>query len=169
MRLSIFHSTSRALREFFLVLVQGYERAPRVSQLPTKFYNSRGNIIKEYSTVFIKTISLEEIQPSQFYVDEEKIFAIQKFVHSANDIIIPVMPYKGRYISLDGHTRLYYAVLNEWKAVRAVVESSDVYIFDFVKEAQKREIYTPQDIKMVSHSEYEKKWYQFCDEYFKTH
>lgn len=79
------------------------------------------------------------------------------------------MPYKGRYISLDGHTRLYYAVLNEWKAVRAVVESSDVYIFDFVKEAQKREIYTPQDIKMVSHSEYEKKWYQFCDEYFKTH
>ena len=34
MRLSIFHSTSRALREFFLVLVQGYERAPRVSQLP---------------------------------------------------------------------------------------------------------------------------------------
>lgn len=46
------------------------------------------------------------------------------------------MPYKGRYISLDGHTRLYYAVLNEWKAVRAVVESSDVYIFDFVKEAQ---------------------------------
>ena len=36
MRLSIFHSTSRALREFFLVLVQGYERAPRVSQLPNK-------------------------------------------------------------------------------------------------------------------------------------
>ena len=38
MRLSIFHSTSRALREFFLVLVQGYERAPRVSQLP--IYNT---------------------------------------------------------------------------------------------------------------------------------
>ncbi|WP_368204419.1 hypothetical protein, partial [Blautia wexlerae] len=27
----------RALREFFLVLVQGYERAPRVSQLPIFF------------------------------------------------------------------------------------------------------------------------------------
>ena len=37
MRLSIFHSTSRALREFFLVLVQGYERAPRVSQLPIEY------------------------------------------------------------------------------------------------------------------------------------
>ena len=37
MRLSIFHSTSRALREFFLVLVQGYERAPRVSQLPNRY------------------------------------------------------------------------------------------------------------------------------------
>ncbi|WP_368200179.1 hypothetical protein, partial [Blautia wexlerae] len=28
----------RALREFFLVLVQGYERAPRVSQLPIFIY-----------------------------------------------------------------------------------------------------------------------------------
>ena len=153
-------------KEVYLKIIEEFIfNAPHI----TKFYNSRGNIIKEYSTVFIKTILLEEIQPSQFYVDEEKVFAIQKFVHIANDIIIPVMSYKGRYISLDGHTRLYYAVLNEWKAVRAVVESSDVYIFDFVKEAQKREIYTPQDIKMVSHSEYEKKWYQFCDEYFKIH
>lgn len=135
----------------------------------TKFYDSRRNAIKEYPSVSMKMISLEEIQPSQFYVDEEKVFAIQKFVHSAEDIIIPVVPYKGRYISLDGHTRLYYAVLKEWKAVRAVVENSDAYIFDFVKEARKREIYTPKDIKMVSHREYEKKWYQFCDEYFKTH
>ena len=44
MRLSIFHSTSRALREFFLVLVQGYERAPRVSQLP---------ILNEYYGVYV--------------------------------------------------------------------------------------------------------------------
>ena len=41
MRLSIFHSTSRALREFFLVLVQGYERAPRVSQLPNMYIRRR--------------------------------------------------------------------------------------------------------------------------------
>ena len=105
-----------------------------------------------------KEVYLKIIEEFRFYAPH-----ITKFYNSRGNII------KGRYISLDGHTRLYYAVLNEWKAVRAVVESSDVYIFDFVKEAQKREIYTPQDIKMVSHSEYEKKWYQFCDEYFKTH
>lgn len=43
MRLSIFHSTSRALREFFLVLVQGYERAPRVSQLPNYYTDNKFN------------------------------------------------------------------------------------------------------------------------------
>ena len=53
MRLSIFHSTSRALREFFLVLVQGYERAPRVSQLPNSFFlyaddDYRAKEAKEY-------------------------------------------------------------------------------------------------------------------------
>ena len=43
-----------------------------------------------------------------------------------------------RYISLDGHTRLFYAVQNGWDTVRAVEETADSYIFSFVEEAIKR-------------------------------
>ena len=71
-----------------------------------------------------------------------------------------------RYISLDGHTRLYYAVMNGWTAVRAVEVSLGDYIYDFVEEAVKRDIRTPYDLKMVSHPEYEEKWNQFCDDFF---
>lgn len=131
-----------------------------------KFYDSDYNIVKKFPSVNIFGIPLEKIQPSQFYVDKDKIEAVSRFIHKADDIIIPVMPYGDRYISLDGHTRLYCAVVNKWQSVRAVTDTSDDLIFRFVAEAQKRNIYCPNDIIAVNHSEYEEKWNKFCDDLF---
>lgn len=108
---------------------------------------------------------LEQIQPSQFYVDEDKIRAVSSFIEKPEDIIIQVLPHQERYISLDGHTRLYYAVMKGWKYVRAVAEASDEWVYRFVEEAKKREIYTPYDLILVNHEEYEEKWNRFCDEF----
>ena len=92
--------------------------------------------------------------------------AISSFIHKPQDIIIQVFPDKERYISLDGHTRLYYAFLKGWDCVRAIVETSDAWIYKFVDEAQKRGIYTPKEMTLVSHDEYEIKWNRFCDDFF---
>lgn len=132
----------------------------------TKFFHATGELIKEYSQVQLLTIPLSQIQPSQFFVDENKIAAISTFIENPQDIIIQVLPHDGRYISLDGHTRLYYAVENGWDCVRAVVESSNEWVFRFVSEANKRGIYTPQDMMRISHGEYEEKWNRFCEEFF---
>ena len=132
----------------------------------TRFYDENQRIIQEFPPVTLLTIPLGAIQPSQFYVDEDKIAAIRSFIHSEEDIIIQVLRHGGRYISLDGHTRLYYAVMMGWQQVRAVEETSDDYIYGFAEEAVKRNIRTPYDLKLVSHPEYEEKWYKFCDDYF---
>ena len=132
----------------------------------TQFYNSDGQIVKEYPTAQLLTMRLDQIQPSQFFVDEDKIAAISSFIHKSEDIIIQVLPNEDRFISLDGHTRLYYAVMQGWECVRAVVESSDDWVYKFVTEAQKRGIYTPKEMALVSHDEYEKKWNRFCDDFF---
>lgn len=132
----------------------------------TKFYSADGELIKEYPDANLLTISLDQIQPSQFYVDEEKLAAVSTFIQNPHDIIIQVMPFEGRYISLDGHTRLYYAVMKGWDTVRAVVDVSNDYIYGFVEEAKRRNIHTPKDMELVSHSEYEEKWNRFCDDYF---
>lgn len=134
-----------------------------------KFYDKFGGLVKEYPQAKIITIPLEQIQPSQFYVDEQKIAAIKSFIHSPEDIIVQVMPYEGRYISLDGHTRLYYAVLKGWNTVRAISAESNDYIYDFVAEAKRRNILTPKNMNLVSHEEYERKWNSFCDAYFSAH
>lgn len=131
-----------------------------------RFYDADHNVVKEFPAVKLLDIPLESIQPSQFYVDTDKISAIRNFIHRPADIIIQVMPYENRYISLDGHTRLYYAVMNGWKAVRAVVDTSDDLVFRFIFEAQKRNIFQPKDMVPVSHDEYDEKWNRFCDELF---
>lgn len=132
----------------------------------TRFYDDKGNVIKEYPQTDIFELNPEQIQPSQFYVDSEKIEAIRTFIHQPQDIIIQVIPYEDRYISLDGHTRLYYAVMNGWTTVRAVIETSDDWVYRFVDEAQKSGVYTPYDMSLISRSEYEQKWNRFCDEIF---
>lgn len=38
--------------------------------------------------------------------------------------------------------------------------------FLFVDEARKHGVYTPKDMSLISHSEYEQKWNRFCDEIF---
>lgn len=134
----------------------------------TTFYDSFKNVIKCYPKKEIFEINLEDIQPSQFYVDQEKIDAIKTFLNKEEDIIIQVMQKDDRYISLDGHTRLYYAVMKKFKKVRAVLANSDDYISYFVEEAMKRNITTPYDLILVSHEEYKEKWHKFCDSYFDT-
>ncbi len=133
----------------------------------TIFYDKDGNFIKKYPSVSVFHLPIDQIQPSQFYVDREKIEAICNFIYKPEDIIIQVMPYNGHYISLDGHTRLYYAVLNGWDTIRAVESTVDMDILKFVEEAQRRKIYSPKDMELVNHNEYEEKWNRFCDEYFR--
>ena len=132
----------------------------------TRFFDKSGRIIMEYPQAQVLTLRLDQIQPSQFFVDEDKIAAISSFVHKPQDIIIQVLPDKDRFISLDGHTRLYYAVMNGWECVRAVAESSEDWVYQFVAEAQKRGICTPKEMTLLTHAEYEEKWIRFCDDFF---
>lgn len=132
----------------------------------TKFFDETGALIREFPDVVLLALPLAQLQPSQFYVDQEKIVAISSFIHAPRDIIIQAAKLDGQYVSLDGHTRLYYAVTQGWDTVRAVEAEADDYISDFVREARARGIFSPRDMLPVSHREYEEKWYGFCDAYF---
>lgn len=132
----------------------------------TRFLTESGELLAELPRAKVFVLPLEDIQPSQFYVDRDKIAAVGTFLEKWEDIIIQVTPYNGRFISLDGHTRLYYAATYGWTQVRAVTETTDNVMYEFAEEAQKRGITTPKDMILVPHSEYEEKWNRFCDDFF---
>lgn len=45
------------------------------------------------------TIPIDIIQPSQFFVDEDKVAAVGTFVREPQDIVIQVLPWRDRYVS----------------------------------------------------------------------
>ncbi len=132
----------------------------------TRFVDTAGHLLAEFPPVPLLTLSLADIQPSQFYVDEEKLAAVSDFIHAPEDVIIQVLPHAGKYIALDGHTRLYLAVQRAWTHIRAVAEETDEYIFAFVEEARRRGIFSPADMMLIPHVAYEEKWNKFCDDFF---
>jgi len=131
-----------------------------------KFYNEKNELIKKFEPKERFVVALRDIQPSQFYVDEEKIEAVKSFVRESGDIIVPLIKADGRYVSLDGHTRLATAVELGFDEVLGFLTEADEYIYAFANEAKKRGICTPYDLKKVSHAEYDVLWNQFCDAFF---
>ena len=134
----------------------------------TCFFDDEGNVIAEYPQVFTREMPLSKIQPSQFYADEDKVAAIATFVKSADDVIIPVAYDEriGRFVSLDGHTRMFYAHARGWTSVRVFESRTDEAIFSFADEARRRGVYSAADIVLLPHEEYREKWDRFCDDFF---
>ncbi len=132
-----------------------------------RFYRADGGLLREYEEVEVFALPIGQIQPSQFYVDQEKLQAVGSFIQGPKDIVIPVLEYEGRYVSADGHTRLYLALQRGYDHVRAFLDK-DVgnYLLEFVKEAQSRGVYHVEDMEKLPHEEYEVKWNQFCDDFF---
>lgn len=133
----------------------------------SRFYTEDGRLLREYEAVEMFDLPIGQIQPSQFYVNQEKLRAVSSFIREPEDIVIPVLEHEGRYISADGHTRLYLAYQRGYNHVRAFPEKDPGgYLLEFVREAQRRGVFQVEDMQKLSHEEYEVKWNQFCDDFF---
>ncbi|WP_322173816.1 hypothetical protein [Acutalibacter caecimuris] len=152
-----------ARRELYAVVIEDFRfYAGHICD----FYDMAGEMVAQYPPVERFAVKLDDLQPSQFYVDQEKLAAVRTFVKGPADVVVPVMPWEGRYISQDGHTRLAAAVDLGFDKVFAFIEPANGYILGFVEEARKRGVHTPYDLPVIPHGEYVVKWHRFCDVYF---
>lgn len=131
----------------------------------TRFVDAGGRVLADLPPVPTFPVQLCDIQPSQFFVDEDKLAAVRSFIHGPEDVIVPVAAHEGRYISLDGHTRLYLAAQSGWTAVHAVMDAADDVLLAFAAEAVRRGVNTPAKMGLLPHEEYEVQWNRFCDEF----
>ena len=70
----------------------------------TTFRDVQGNMVKEFPKVELFEIPLKNIQPSQFYVDKSKKKEVGTFIHTKEDVIIPLKKFGNEIVSMDGHT-----------------------------------------------------------------
>ncbi len=131
----------------------------------TEFYDESGNLIRSLPPVELFEVELDRIQPSQFYVDTDKLNAVSDFVSAYQDIVVPLNRDGENYISLDGHTRMALAVRMGFDRVLGFI-TEDSVAYEFVEEARRRGVRRPQDLAELSHEEYAVKWHKFCDDFF---
>ena len=134
----------------------------------SKFYDKNKKLIKEYEEVNTFDIDIRDIQPSQFYIDKTKKEAVSSFINEEDDIVVPLIRYKNRYISLDGHTRISVGIDKGFSRVKGFITNSYDYVDDFVKEAELRGIISPKDMIELIHEDYKNKWNKFCYDYFNS-
>ena len=118
-----------------------------------------------------QTIDISRIQPSQFYVSEEKLQAIETWFDPANLSNfdpIPVKKLDGELVSTDGHTRCVAALLAGLTAVPFVWEQDELNWEMYrrcVAACKEKGILCMVDLqsRIIPASEYEVKWNQWCD------
>jgi len=107
-----------------------------------------------------------KIQPSQFFINEDKLHSCKTWIKGLEDVFIPIAIKDGISISLDGHTRMRAALDLGFTSVYVYLDEYDETIFHFVDEAVKRKVHSVVDMEIISADDYKVKWNKFCDDLF---
>ncbi len=131
----------------------------------TKFKDINNNFYKAFDDIFYFKLPIKVIQPSNFFVDLDKIAIFEEYIDPSN-VYLPVAIINDEYVLLDHHNLLYF--LNECniKLVNVFITDYDEYINDFVYLAKENNIFNVNGLKALKHEDYEKYTKDFYDQYF---
>ena len=136
----------------------------------TDFYDEAGTLLLSLPPVERWEADIDTLQPSQFSVDEDKCAAVDSFLRTAADLVVPVTELAdGTLCTMDGHTRLYAGWrkgIRRAMVFRAADQEMGAQIADFAAEARKRGVFHIRDMALYSHEEQEEKWIGWCQSYF---
>ena len=115
-------------------------------------------------------VNITDLHPTQLYLSEKKLQAIQMLDQSA-DIInvdpISVLAFGNRFLITDGHHRAYQALLAGRDMISAEFDrdGGDALYALYAQACEERKIDSVLDLKnrILPQDEYEAKWYNWCD------
>ena len=116
-------------------------------------------------------LTLSDLQPSQFYVSEKKLRAVESWFDPADLSVfrpIPVKLIDGLPVMTDGHTRAA-AALRAGLAAVPLVPETDELDWDMyracVKACRERRVFSPADLlsRIVPEEDYRLLWDRWCD------
>ena len=115
-------------------------------------------------------VNITDLHPTQLYLSEKKLQAIQMLDQSA-DIInvdpISVLAFGNRFLITDGHHRAYQALLAGQDTISAEFDrdGGDALYDLYAQACRERKICSVLDLKnhILPQDEYEAKWYNWCD------
>ena len=115
-------------------------------------------------------VKLTDLHPTQLYLSEKKLQAIQ-MLDQSEEIIkvdpISILVFGDRFLITDGHHRAYQALLAGRDTISAEFDrdGGDELYHLYAQACEERKIYSVLDLKnhILPQDEYEAKWYNWCD------
>lgn len=115
-------------------------------------------------------VKLTDLHPTQLYLSEKKLQAIQILYQSEENINldpISIIAVGNRLLITDGHHRAYQALLAGQDMISAEFDQDggDVLYDLYAQVCEERKIDSILDLKdrILPQDEYEAKWYNWCD------
>lgn len=115
-------------------------------------------------------VNITDLHPTQLYLSEKKLQAIQMLDQSAEIINmdpISVLAFGNRFLITDGHHRAYQALLAGRDMISAEFDrdGGDELYHLYAQACEERKITSVLDLKhhILPQDEYEAKWYNWCD------
>ena len=115
-------------------------------------------------------VNIKNLHPTQLYLSEKKLKAIQNLYQSAetfNINPISVLAFGDYLLITDGHHRAYQALLLGQDTISAEFDrdGGDELYHLYAQVCEERKIYSVLDLKnhILPQDEYEAKWYNWCD------
>ena len=115
-------------------------------------------------------VKITDLHPTQLYLSEKKLQAIQMLDQSAEIINmdpISILTFGNRFLITDGHHRAYQALLAGRDTISAELDrdgGDELYAL-YAQACEERKITSVLDLKhrILPQDEYEAKWYNWCD------
>ena len=115
-------------------------------------------------------VKITDLHPTQLYLSEKKLQAIQMLYQSAENINvdpISILAVGNRLLITDGHHRAYQALLAGQYTISAEFDQDggDALYALYAQACEERKIDSILDLKhrILPQEEYEAKWYNWCD------
>ena len=117
----------------------------------------------------IRWLEANQVQPSQFYVNQAKVDALEKDFDWTLCDPIPVKGMAGRWVMTDGHTRATCLVLKGYRSLPVINEIDDLdweaYEIN-VRDCQAKGVMSALDLPacLAPAPVFDKEWPAYCDE-----
>jgi GNAT superfamily N-acetyltransferase len=114
-------------------------------------------------------IEAEKLQPSQFYINEEKLILLEKEFNIDIFEPIPIKRLGQDMVMTDGHTRTTYLIQNGYKCIPTIEESDildwEAYIIN-VNDCKERGVKSAFDLLhcIVPNDFFKLNWDNYCDD-----